>query len=128
MQTKAAVVYEHDKPVTIDTLTLADPKKGEVLLRMSAAGVCHSDLSVVNGTIYYDPPVVLGHEGAGIVERVGEGVTYVKPGDHVILSFITYCGECPTCQAERACLCKTYSTRLGYLLDDTCRLSPHGGC
>lgn len=125
MQTNAAVVYEHNKPVTVDTLTLDDPKPGEVLLRMRAAGVCHSDLSVVNGTIYYDPPVALGHEGAGIVERVGEGVTYVKPGDHVILSFVTYCGQCVMCQTERVCLCNNYQTRLGYLLDDTCRL--HNG-
>jgi len=127
MQTKAAVVYEHDKPVTIDTLTLDDPKPGEVLLRMAAAGVCHSDISVINGTIYYNPPVVLGHEGAGIVERVGEGVTYVQPGDHVILSFVTYCGECDMCQTDLVCLCNNYETRMGHLLDDTCRLHNQAG-
>ena len=89
---------------------------------MGASGVCHSDLSVVNGTIYFDPPVALGHEGAGIVERVGDNVTYVKPGDHVILSFVTYCGNCPLCAIDRVCLCKGFSARRGYLLDDTCRL------
>lgn len=122
MQTKTAVVYEHDAPVVVDTLTLDDPKENEVLLRMGASGVCHSDLSVVNGTIYFDPPVALGHEGAGIVERVGDKVTYVKPGDHVILSFVTYCEACPMCDLDRVCLCKGFSARRGYLLDDTCRL------
>lgn len=122
MQTKAAVVYERDKPVTVETLTLDDPKANEVLLRMGAAGVCHSDLSVINGAIALPPPIALGHEGAGIVERIGEGVTYVKPGDHVILSFATYCGECAICQTKRVCLCNHYETRPGYLLDDTCRL------
>ena len=122
MKTRAAVVYEHDAPVVVDTLTLDDPREHEVLLRMGASGVCHSDLSVVNGTIYFDPPVALGHEGAGVVERVGDNVTYVKPGDHVILSFVTYCENCPMCDRDRVCLCKGYSARRGYLLDDTCRL------
>lgn len=122
MKTRAAVVYEHDAPVVVDTLTLDDPKEHEVLLRMGASGVCHSDLSVVNGTIYYPPPVALGHEGAGIVERVGANVTYVKPGDHVILSFVTYCEHCVMCEMGRVCLCQGFDVRKGYLLDDTCRL------
>ena len=98
MKTRAAVVYEHDAPVVVESLTLDDPKDNEVLLRMGASGVCHSDLSIVNGTIYYAPPVALGHEGAGIVERVGANVSYVKPGDHVILSFVTYCESCVMCE------------------------------
>ncbi|MYC94168.1 MAG: Zn-dependent alcohol dehydrogenase [Caldilineaceae bacterium SB0661_bin_32] len=122
MKTRAAVVYEHDAPVVVETLTLDDPKDNEVLLRMGASGVCHSDLSVVNGTIYYPPPVALGHEGAGIVERVGANVTYVKPGDHVILSFVTYCENCVMCEMGRVCLCQGFDVRKGYLLDDTCRL------
>lgn len=122
MKTRAAVVYEHDAPVVVETLTLDDPKENEVLLRMGASGVCHSDLSVVNGTIYYPPPVALGHEGAGIVERIGANVTYVKPGDHVILSFVTYCEDCAMCETGRVCLCRGIDARKGYLLDDTCRL------
>ena len=122
LKTKAAVVYEHHAAVVVDDLTLDDPKEQEVLLRMGASGVCHSDLSVVNGTIPYVPPVALGHEGAGIVERVGPGVDYVTPGDQVILSFITYCSECAVCQMGRVCLCTAYATRQGHLLDDTCRL------
>ena len=127
MRAKAAVVYEHNHPVTIETLTLDEPKKHEVIVRMQATGVCHSDLSVVNGTIYYDPPVVLGHEGAGIIERVGEGVTYVKPGDHVVLSFVSYCGECRFCQANRPCLCEGLSLLPGRLLDNTCRFHNAAG-
>jgi S-(hydroxymethyl)glutathione dehydrogenase/alcohol dehydrogenase len=122
MRTQAAVVYEHDKPVVVDDLELDDPKDNEVLIRMVASGVCHSDLSIVNGTIYYDPPVTIGHEGAGVVEHVGAGVRYVRPGDHVVLSFVSYCGECQMCQRDRVNLCEGFSARRGYLLDDTCRL------
>lgn len=122
MKTRAAVVYEHDAPIVIDSLTLDDPKENEVLLRMGASGVCHSDLSVVNGTIFYNPPVALGHEGAGVVERIGANVSYVKPGDHVILSFVTYCESCVMCEMGRVCLCQGISARKGFLLDDTCRL------
>ena len=127
METRAAVVYEHDAPVVVETLTLDDPKDNEVLLRMGASGVCHSDLSVVNGTIYYPPPVALGHEGAGVVERIGANVTYVKPGDHVILSFVTYCEDCVMCETGRVCLCRGIDARKGYLLDDTCRLHNAAG-
>lgn len=123
MRTKAAVVYEHNRPVTVEELSLEDPRANEVLVRMVATGVCHSDYSVMNGTIFYDPPVVLGHEGAGIVERVGANVSYVQPGDHVILSFVTYCGQCELCRKEKVVLCRGFSARRGYLLDDTCRFS-----
>lgn len=125
MRTKTAVVYEHNKPVVVEELKLDDPKPHEVVIRMGASGVCHSDLSVVNGTIFYNPPVALGHEGAGVVERVGEGVTYARPGDHVVLSFVSYCGNCRFCQMERVILCEGFSTKPGRLLDDTCRL--HNG-
>jgi S-(hydroxymethyl)glutathione dehydrogenase/alcohol dehydrogenase len=127
MRTKAAVVYEHNKPVVVDELALDDPKAHEVVVRMGASGVCHSDLSIVNGTIYYDPPVALGHEGAGVVEQVGEGVTYVRPGDHVVLSFVSYCGKCRMCQMGRVILCNGFSARRGRLLDDTCRLHNRAG-
>ena len=127
MQTQAAVVYEHNKPVVVDNLELDEPKANEVLLRMVASGVCHSDWSVINGTIYYDPPVALGHEGAGVIERVGAGVSYARPGDRVVLSFVSYCGECRMCQMNCVALCEGFSTRRGYLLDDTCRLHNKGG-
>lgn len=127
MRTKAAVVYEHNQPVVVEELILDDPKAHEVVIRMGATGVCHSDLSVVNSAIYYDPPVVLGHEGAGVIERVGEGVTYVQPGDHVVLSFVSYCGQCRYCQANRPILCEGFTLRPGRLLDDTCRLHSASG-
>lgn len=127
MRTQTAVVYEHNKPPVVDELDLADPKANEVLIRMAASGVCHSDLSVINDTIHYEPPVALGHEGTGVIERVGEGVTYVRPGDHVILSFVSYCGTCRMCRMDRVCLCQGFSTRRGYLLDDTCRLHTKSG-
>ena len=122
MTTKTAVVYEHNKPVFVDNLELDDPKAKEVLVRMHASGVCHSDLSVVNGAIPYNPPVALGHEGAGIIEQIGEDVNYVQVGDHVLLSFVTYCSRCRMCNMNKVSLCEGFSARIGYLLDDTCRL------
>ena len=125
--TQAAIVYEHDRPVVVEEINLDPPKAGEVLLRMAAAGVCHSDISVVNGTIYYDPPVVLGHEGAAVIEAVGPEVTYVEPGDHVILSFSTACGECVLCKMGHVVLCTGIDARPGHLLDDTCRFHNQAG-
>ena len=104
MKTRAAVVYEHNQPVVVEQLELDEPKANEVLIRTAASGVCHSDLSVVTGKIYYDAAVALGHEGAGVIEKVGADVTYVRPGNAVILSFVSYCGECRMCQMERVCL------------------------
>jgi len=125
--TQAAVVHEHNSPVTIETLMLEEPKAGEIMIRMAATGVCHSDHSVITGTIYYDPPVVLGHEGAGVVERVGPGVSRVQPGDHVILSFVTYCGECSMCKEGHVVLCNGFKAGGGRLLDDTCRFYTQEG-
>ena len=122
MRTKTAVVYEHNKPVVVDNLELDEPKAKEVLVRMNASGVCHSDLSVVNGAIHYNPPVALGHEGAGVIEQIGEDVNYVQVGDHILLSFVTYCNQCRMCTMNKGSLCEGFSARVGYLLDDTCRL------
>ena len=108
MKTRAAVMYEHNQPVVVEELELDEPKASEVLVRTAASGVCHSDLSVVTGAIYYDAAVALGHEGAGVIERVGADVTGFRPGDHVILSFVSYCGGCRMCQMEKVCLCERY--------------------
>ncbi len=88
-------------------LARADPAPGRVLVRTQAAGVCHSDVSVINGTIPWKPPAVLGHEGAGIVEAVGDGVRRVKPGDHVVVSTLANCGVCSKCQRGRPTECRS---------------------
>ena len=121
---KAVVAHELNNLSVVD-VELAPPKTGEVLVRMRATGVCHSDLSIVNGTIPSPFPTVLGHEGAGVVEQVGEGVTHVVPGDHVVHSFVPQCGECFHCVHDEPYLC-TVSQPDGYLLDGTSRVSLNG--
>ncbi|MFP6780827.1 MAG: Zn-dependent alcohol dehydrogenase, partial [Gammaproteobacteria bacterium] len=101
------------------------PKAGEVLVKMKATGVCHSDLSIANGTIPAPLPSVLGHEGAGIVEQVGEGVTNVAPGDHVAISFIPACGSCFHCQRQESYLCSV-AKQDGNLFDGTTRVHQNG--
>ncbi len=123
---KAVVVHELNK-IEVQDVTLDPPKAGEVKVKMAAAGVCHSDLSVSNGTIPSVLPVVLGHEGAGVVEEIGEGVTNVKAGDHVILSFVPNCRECFHCLRGEAYLCKQMNVLgRGTQLDGTCRLHQDG--
>lgn len=102
---KAAVCYENNQPVRIEDVEQDGPRRGEVRVRLVASGVCHSDLSVVTGVLPLMLPCVLGHEGAGIVEEVGEGVTRVAEGDSVVLSWITPCGTCYFCQIGRVSLC-----------------------
>ncbi len=96
---RAAVLYEANTPVVIEDLDMEEPAQGEVLVKLGASGVCHSDWHVVKGEWTHHPlPTVLGHEGAGVVEATGPGVTNVKPGDHVILSWKANCGLCEACQ------------------------------
>jgi aryl-alcohol dehydrogenase len=110
LATSAAVVRGAGKPFTIEEITLDKPDGHEVVVRMVAAGMCHTDLTVQAGFIPFPLPAVLGHEGAGIVEAVGAGVTSVAPGDHVLLSF-TSCGACGTCQGGQPSLCDTWLPR-----------------
>lgn len=125
---KASVLTAYDTPLeTRDDIEIAPPGPGEVKIKVVASGVCHSDLSVLNGTIPLPTPIVLGHEGAGIVEEVGEGVTTVAPGDHVVLSFVPACGECYTCQHGQAYLCEKAAIQAAAgLLDGTTRLTSNG--
>ncbi len=103
---KAAVLYEPKTPLRIEELDLKDPGPGEVLVKLMASGVCHSDWHVVKGEWGHVPlPSVLGHEGAGVVEAVGAGVSSVRPGDHVVLSWKTSCGLCEMCQKGWPNLC-----------------------
>ena len=104
---KGAVLYERNKPLVIEELELSEPTHGEVLVKIMASGVCHSDWHVIKGDWVHHPlPMILGHEGAGIVEAVGPNVTGLEPGDHVILSWRTSCGVCEMCQQGRSILCE----------------------
>ena len=106
---KAVLCRELNKPVVVETISVDAPKRGEVTVKIAACGVCHSDLSATNGTIARPPPLVLGHEGAGEVVEVGEGVAEGKNalavGDHVVSSFVYMCGKCRFCSAGRPVLC-----------------------
>jgi S-(hydroxymethyl)glutathione dehydrogenase / alcohol dehydrogenase len=117
---KAVVAHELNR-IAVEQVELDRPKAGEVRIKMAAAGVCHSDLSVINGTIPAAFPVVLGHEGAGVVEEVGEGVTHCKAGDHVVMSFVPNCGRCFHCVRNEAFLCRA-TPRGGMMADGTSRL------
>jgi aryl-alcohol dehydrogenase len=110
LATSAAVVHGAGKPFTIEEIVLNGPADHEVVVRMVAAGMCHTDLTVQAGFIPFPVPAVLGHEGAGVVEAVGAGVTSVAPGDHVLLSF-TSCGACGSCQGGQPSLCDTWLPR-----------------
>ena len=105
MQIRAAVVTDQGKPLTVETLELAPPGVGEVLIEVKAAGVCHSDLHAINGDWPMKVPLVPGHEGAGVVRDVGEGVTRVQRGDHVVLCWAPACGQCAPCLEGTPLLC-----------------------
>lgn len=119
---KSAVLYGPGQPVVIEDLELAEPAAGEALVRIVASGICHSDLHLVDGTVPHPFPVALGHEGAGVVEKVGPGVTYVEAGDHVILTFVPTCGRCHHCVIGRPNLCSGFRTTTGLMPDGTRRL------
>jgi len=107
------VVFDGRQIQVVDDLEVREPGAGEVLVAISAAGLCHSDLSVVDGTIPFPVPVVLGHEGAGVVEAVGAGVSHVTPGDHVALSTLANCGTCAECDRGRPTMCRQAIGRPG---------------
>ena len=125
---KAAIIEEVGKPFIIGDVDVLDPREGEVLVRMVAAGVCHSDLHALKGELPAPLPVVAGHEGAGVVEAVGPGVTSVKPGDHVLLLWRASCGKCYYCAHERPALCDLGSKVRwsGKLRDGTSRFRWNG--
>ncbi|APE11320.1 NDMA-dependent alcohol dehydrogenase [Rhodococcus ruber] len=127
MKTKAAVLLEAGKPFEIMELDLDGPGPGEVLIKYTAAGLCHSDLHLTDGDLPPRYPIVGGHEGSGIIEEVGAGVTKVKPGDHVVCSFIPNCGTCRYCSTGRQNLCDMGATILeGSMPDGTFRFHSNG--
>ena len=105
---RAAILWELNKELDVrDDVRLTDLGPGEVHVKLVSSGVCHSDVSVQNGTIPMPAPCVLGHEGAGIVKEVGPGVTDVRPGDHAIISFTPACRKCKACLRGQSNLCET---------------------
>ncbi|NIH79462.1 NDMA-dependent alcohol dehydrogenase [Amycolatopsis viridis] len=118
MKTKAAVLHSAGKPFEIEELELDGPREGEVLIKYTAAGLCHSDLHLIDNDLVPRFPIVGGHEGAGIIEDVGPGVTKVQPGDHVVCSFIPNCGTCRYCATGRSNLCDMGATILNGNLPD----------
>jgi len=135
MKTSAAVLrafssdkpYAASQPLTIEQLELDEPAHSEVLVRITSAGVCHSDLSTLEGILLKPVPIVLGHEAAGVVEQVGPGVTRVAPGDHVVFTFVPTCGHCRACTSGRPGLCEpgTSANAKGTLLRNARRF--HAG-
>jgi S-(hydroxymethyl)glutathione dehydrogenase/alcohol dehydrogenase len=123
MKAKAAVLFEVGKRLEIHEVEVERPQAGEVLIRMAAGGVCHSDLHVMTGHLAATLPAILGHEGAGVVADVGAGVTSVKPGDHVIPLWRLSCGQCEYCSDGRPALCNAgmQIRSTGRLLDGTSR-------
>src|SRR5438094_1953633 len=129
MKIRAAVLEQFGQPLEVQEVDLAEPKAGEVLVRLVACGVCHTDLYTASGA---DPsgyaPAVLGHEGAGVVEAMGENVLSVAPGDHVVTLFSPQCRECVHCRDPRTNLCLAIREQQnqGFLPDGTTRLSREG--
>ena len=136
MKMKAAVIYElgaaqpyaKSQPVRVEEVDLDPPQANEVLIKMAAAGVCHSDLSVVAGVRERPLPIVLGHEASGIVQEVGPGVTDLEPGDHVVFAFLPSCGKCRPCREGRPSLCEPggAANSSGTLLGGGMRLHKNG--
>jgi alcohol dehydrogenase len=124
----ASPPYATSKPLAITSVDLAPPGRGEVLIKIAAAGLCHSDLSVINGDRPRPTPMVLGHEAAGIVEELGEGVTDLQLGDHVVAVFVPSCGHCAPCAEGRPALCEpgAAANSAGTLLSGARRLARDG--
>ena len=128
MKTRAAVLYAPGESIRVEEVELDPPKEHEVQVRIAAAGVCHSDYHMITGELPGYMPMALGHEGAGIVEEVGPGVTICKPGDHVVLTFIPSCGTCRYCVSGHTNLCnKGASILMGPQLDGTFRMHSENG-
>jgi alcohol dehydrogenase (nicotinoprotein) len=127
MKTKAAVMWASSGNFEISELELDPPQAGEVLVRYEYAGLCHSDEHLRHGDLTIDPPMVGGHEGSGVVEEVGPGVTRVAPGDHIVTSWMPYCGRCRFCLMGKSNLCDNGQYLMqGTMLDGTQRLHGRG--
>jgi len=126
---KAVIFRNTDEPVEFTDIEISAPKRGEVRVKIAAAGVCHSDLHIRRGEWDAAVPLVMGHEGSGVVVELGEGVTSLSVGDHVVLSWVPPCGECRNCRSGHEARCRTVATIVaprGVLFDGTSRLSKDG--
>jgi S-(hydroxymethyl)glutathione dehydrogenase/alcohol dehydrogenase len=128
MQFQAAVLRAPKQPLTLETVEIGELQPSDVLVHVRASGLCHTDLEVIEGTLTFPFPIVLGHEVAGVVEAVGSSVTTVAPGDHVICSANPHCGQCFYCERDQPILCEAYtqSQAGGVLLDGKPRLRLNG--
>src|SRR5215471_6403368 len=108
LQYQAAVLHQARMPLTLERVSAAPLAANDVLVRVRAAGLCHTDLEVIDGSLRYPMPIVLGHEAAGVIEEVGPAVTQVHKGDHVILSWNPHCGHCYYCDRGLPILCEDY--------------------
>lgn len=128
MEFRAAVLEAKQRPLAIGQVKLQRLQPTDVLIRNRASGLCHTDLEVIQGSLPYPLPIVLGHEGAGIVEEVGSAVTQVRPGDHVIASWNPHCGHCFYCERDLPILCEPFTRHqpAGHLLDGESRLTWDG--
>lgn len=122
---QAVIARSVNAPVEVVTITVPDPGPGEVVVKVQACGVCHTDLHYKLGGIGDDFPYLLGHEAAGVVEEVGEGVTEVAPGDYVVLNWRAVCGQCRACRKGKPWYCfATHNARQKMTLDDGTELTP----
>jgi len=124
MKFHAAVLNKVNEPMTVDVLDMAALAPTDVLVKVKASGLCHTDLEVIQGSLAYPLPIVLGHEGAGVVEAIGGDVTQVSVGDHVICSWNPHCGHCFYCERDLPILCEPFSRNQpkGFLLDGRSRM------
>jgi len=130
MKTRAAILEQLNTPLVVEEVELDEPKDKEVLVRLVATGVCHTDLHCIKGDLATPPPVVLGHEGAGVVEKVGKNVTEVQPGDRVVVTVAPHCGKCPACMMGVPTSCETdpqTAMLMGTMADGTKRLRRKSG-
>lgn len=127
MKTQAAILWGIGEDWKVEEVELDDPKEGEVLVKLAASGLCHSDEHVRTGDLPFPCPVVGGHEGAGVVEQVGPGVSDVEVGDHVVMSFLPACGKCRYCSSGMSNLCDLGAgIALGPQLDGSYRFHARG--
>lgn len=124
---RAVLCRKVNQPVVVEEIVVEGPRYGEVMIKLAACGICHSDLSATNGTIPFPTPLILGHEGAGVITAVGEGVTEFAVGDHVVSSFVSMCGKCRYCQTGRPQLCDQAAKAAVSLPDGTLRTRDAAG-